>query len=235
MFLPLNAGLTPETPPCSWFISWPITATLDDGPQIHLQSRPPPWAPDSYFQEPPTCSTWMSRNRFTLCKSQMEFGPSSFWTLIMFYSLFFDLLSHLKPVLHRHVQTALLFPVLEGANSGACVCVCVCLCVCALCVCVHCVCVCIWMLAICPPWVLFLHFFTVTSSWLAPHPFLFYGTLVSPSFWKCRSRDWSCISAAPQGLTDLGHLYAEFTGLFPFCMSGINLDPTPIGSKGLEF
>ena len=131
-------------------------------PQIHLQSRPPPWAPDSYFQELPTCSTWMSRNHFTLCKFQMEFGPSSFWTLIMFYSLFFDLLSHLEPVLHRHVQTALLSPILEGANSGACVCVCVCahcMCVCALCVCV-----CICMHTICPPWVLFLHFL------LWPHP-----------------------------------------------------------------
>ena len=110
-------------------------------PQIHLQSRPPPWAPDSYFQELPTCSTWMSRNHFTLCKFQMEFGPSSFWTLIMFYSLFFDLLSHLEPVLHRHVQTALLSPILEGANSGACVCVCVCVRI--VCVCVHCVCVCV--------------------------------------------------------------------------------------------
>ena len=59
----------------------------------------------------------------------------------MFYSLFFDLLSHLKPVLHRHVQTALLSPVLEGANSGACVCVCVFVCVCTVCVCALCVCV----------------------------------------------------------------------------------------------
>ena len=41
MFLPLNAGLTPETPPCSWFISWPITATLDDGPKsISSQDLP---------------------------------------------------------------------------------------------------------------------------------------------------------------------------------------------------
>ena len=30
-------------------------------------------------------------------------------------------------------------------------------------------------------------------------------------------------------------LYAEFTGMFPFYMSGVNLDPTPIGGKGLEF
>ena len=59
----------------------------------------------------------------------------------MFYSLFFDLLSHLEPVLHRHVQTALLSPILEGANSGACVCVCVCVRI--VCVCVHCVCVCV--------------------------------------------------------------------------------------------
>ena len=165
MFLPLNAGLTPETPPCSWFISWPITATLDDGPQIHLQSRPPPWAPDSYFQEPPTCSTWMSRNGFTLCKSQMEFGPSSFWTLIMFYSLFFDLLSHLKPVLHRHVQTALLSPVLEGANSGACVCVCVFVCVCVHCVCVCIVCVCVSACLLSVP-----HKFCFFIFLLWPHP-----------------------------------------------------------------
>ena len=167
-----------------------ITATLGDDPQIHLQRRPPSWAPDSYFQESPTCSTWMSRNHFTLYKFQMEL---TFFLLNLNYVIF-DLLSHLEPVLHRHVQIALLSPTLEGANSGACM---------YMCMCVVCVCICTH--AICPPWGLFLHLFTVNSSWSAPHPFLFYGTLVSPSFWKRPYRDWSCVSAAPECLTDLGH------------------------------